>query len=318
MRGIVALARPLDLLFAWLVIATLLGSAVGGAGSDFFSEHGGLVAADSADKAARSGGLIVAAKGDKCAVLVSYSSDKTAPTSASSTSSQDSSPVSRLMRQSRNDRVRLLDSSTVMASVGMVSDANFLADNLFEEITQHKFVFGSDLPVARLAKTLSILVHSQTLQRNSRPFGVHTCLVGLNSYDHPLSPNDTSNIDPWGLYEVDVLGNIFPCKWTCLGPREAAKCVVGELGKARADIEGTTDAQELLKTCVACLRSGLSIHKEEEQDEDGERERVGQGVSLRSHELQAAVLALDSSASSSHRVKILTAEEMETLLSETV
>ena len=262
------------------------------------------MAADLADKAARNGASIVlAAKGNQCAVLVSYSNAH----STSSTSSDDDSAMARLMEKSRADRVRLLDSSTVMASVGLVADANYLADNLFEEITQHKFVFGSNLPVVRLAKTLSIMAHSQTLQRNSRPFGIHSCLIGLNSYDHASRKTD----DPWGIYEVDVLGNIFPCKYTCLGPLDIAAKIAKELNKAGDDLDRTTEATKLLKQCIGCLQRGLASKRDEEREQEHEGEGDWQGESgrVRSHRLQVALLTRSS------LVRILGPDELETLLS---
>ena len=305
----------MEFLLACLVLSCVLGGTASGTGGDFFSDFGGLMAADLADKAARSGGMIVAAKGAKCAALISYSSDITTGSQLTKSSSlSGNSPLARLMKQSTNDRVRLLDTSTVMASVGLVADANYLADNLFEEVTQHKFVFGSSIPVVRIAKTLSILAHSQTLQRNSRPFGVHSCLVGMNSYDHTPSSVGTSNTNPWGIYEVDVLGNVFPCKWTCLGPLEAAKSVVDELGKAGTELERTDDGFALLKTCITCLRNGLRNKEKYRGGEDGEE--ADTGVAVHSHELQAALLIVDSSAFPSHQVKMVSQEDLKKVLAD--
>jgi 20S proteasome alpha/beta subunit len=310
--------------------------------SEFFSEHGSLLSADLADKCARNGGMVVAAKGDNCAVLISYTSSSSSSSSKRRRGGCDlsippssdgvvraqqhkdnsgeengegendrnekddgngGSSLSRLEDMSYTERIKLLDDATVLSSVGLTADANYLADALFEEIAQHRFVFGSSITAARLAKVLSTMAHGRTLQRSLRPFGVHSCILGSDTEgggtaaltDPPTATGSDYGDDDekkqqqqqqLGLYEVDVLGNIYPCRWTCIGStREQAARVVRELDRASHSLSSATDATTLSKVCLACLRRAMLKGQEEEEESSS-----AGPLSLRAHELQIAVV----------------------------
>lgn len=256
------------------------------ASSGLFGDYGGLSAVDLAVKASQSGGMILAAKGDNCAALVSLS--KGGMTSVTSTV-RNTSSLKRLDETITVERIKVLDSSIIFASVGLASDSNYLADSLFDEVTNHRFLYGTSIPVSRLAKHLSMMKHSQTLESTSRPFGVHSCLIGRmraaaksRMEEVGEKESDVDNGGPW-IYEIDVLGNIFGCRWCCVGNREDAIKVEKELRKRGLEMAKCRDGKELVQHCLECLQVGLKTTIESYQVSASILDSAGNAVLFNQH-----------------------------------
>ena len=233
----------------------------GQARSVMFSESGSLTAVDLASKASQSGGMIVAAKGSGCAALVSLSTARVkTEEGATSHPASDATALERLEKRVEVERIKILDASALFASVGIVADTNYLADTLFDQVTEHKYVYGNSMPISRLAKHLSILMHSHTLEHTSRPFGVHSCLIGrMKTLVKSEGEGDKGGEDDdlW-VYEIDTLGNIFGCRWCCIGSSlQNAGRVEKALRGVGKDIEICKEGKELVKHCLKCVKATL-------------------------------------------------------------
>ena len=244
----------------WVLLALSIALLVGRsyANSVMFSEGGSLAAVDLALKASQSGGMIVAAKGTGCAALVSLSTARVSTDEASMHHPASRATArARLEKKMQVERIKVLDASALFASVGVVADTIYLADTLFDQVTNHKYVYGNSVPISRLAKYLSILTHSRTLERTVRPFGVHSCLIGRMNAQDVGERNVGEDSDLW-IYEVDTLGNIFGCHWCCIGSTlENARRVEKALRGAGGEIKGSKEGKEIVRHCLQCIKSTL-------------------------------------------------------------
>jgi len=93
-----------------------------------------------------------------------------------------------------------------MAARGVASDIGYAQNLLFEQASQHSFIYSTPIPTGRLARVLSDEMHLRTMQRRLRPLGLRSCIVG---YDEGEGRGN--------LFEVDVMGNCFECTTACLG-----------------------------------------------------------------------------------------------------
>ena len=153
---------------------------------EFFDSNGRLTQVEHANKASMNGGTIIGIRSDDVAILITWSSwtDKNV-----------------LLPK----KIHRITDSIGVSSSGIVSDVNFLTDKMFEEATEHSFIFGCDPPASRLAMSLADYVHERTISARYRPLGIRTCIA---SYD---------DISKASIHEIDAIGNLHKCKLTCIG-----------------------------------------------------------------------------------------------------
>ena len=160
----------------------------------------------------------------------------------------------RLEKKMKVERIRILDSSTLFASVGVVADTIYLSDILFDQVTNHKYIYGNSMPISRLAKKLSSLIHVRTLERTTRPFGVHACLIGRMYALGEGGRKEDEDDDLW-IYEIDALGNIYVCRWCCIGSSlENASRLNDALRGVGEKIKDSKGGQELVRHCLRCIK----------------------------------------------------------------
>lgn len=128
------------------------------------------------------------------------------------------------------------------ASSGILVDASYAIDFLFQENEMYKLRFDSDMPVRRLASSLASQLHQSTmsLSLRSRPLGIRTVIVGANAGGPQL-------------YEVDPAGSLHRCK----------VCFIGALSSKLSEKWGNDfdpmlcDSSTVIRHCVRVLRRTL-------------------------------------------------------------
>ena len=154
--------------------------------AEFFDSNGRLTQVEYANKASMKGGTVIGICSDEAAVLLTWSSW-----------SDRSVKLPRKIHQ--------ITDFTAVSSSGIVSDVNYLTQKMFEEATEHSFVFGSDPPASRMAMSLADYVHDRSISARYRPLGIRMCIA---SYD------DMSNAS---ITEIDAIGNLHRCRLSCIG-----------------------------------------------------------------------------------------------------
>lgn len=168
--------------FLSFLIVLLLDTTV----SEFFDSNGLLTQVEYADKASMQGGTVIGITSGEVAILITY------------TSWGD-----RNVKVPR--KIHRITDFTGVSSSGIASDVNFLTNKMFEEATEHSFVFGCDPPATRLAMSISDYVHGRSLSVRYRPLGIRMCIA---TYD---------DISKASIYEIDAIGNFHRCKLSCIG-----------------------------------------------------------------------------------------------------
>ena len=92
-----------------------------------------------------------------------------------------------------------------LASIGIISDSNFLLGKLFSEVTNHQYLYDTRLKFPRVCKLISELKYERTLTASKRPLGIEEVLIGLDVHGNAT------------LIHVDTFGNIFHCETCCVG-----------------------------------------------------------------------------------------------------
>ena len=153
---------------------------------EFFDSNGRLTQVEYANKASMNGGTIIGVRSEDIAILITWSSwtDKNV-----------------LLPR----KIHKITDFTGVSSSGIVSDVNFITDKMFEEATEHSFIFGCDPPASRLAMSIADYVHERTISARYRPLGIRTCIA---SYDE---------ISKASILEIDSIGNLHKCRLTCVG-----------------------------------------------------------------------------------------------------
>jgi 20S proteasome alpha/beta subunit len=154
--------------------------------AEFFDSNGRLTQVEYANKASMKGGTVIGICSDEAAVLLTWSSW-----------SDRSVKLPRKIHQ--------ITDFTAVSSSGIVSDVNYLTQKMFEEATEHSFIFGSDPPASRMAMSLADYVHDRSISARYRPLGIRMCIA---SYD---------DISDASITEIDAIGNLHRCKLSCIG-----------------------------------------------------------------------------------------------------
>ena len=169
--------------FLLIIILFLMASQMS---CEFFDSNGRLTQVEYANKASMNGGTIIGVRSEDIAILITWSSwtDKNV-----------------LLPR----KIHKITDYTGVSSSGIVSDVNFITDKMFEEATEHSFIFGCDPPASRLAMSIADYVHERTISARYRPLGIRTCIA---SYDE---------ISKASILEIDSIGNLHKCRLTCVG-----------------------------------------------------------------------------------------------------
>lgn len=86
---------------------------------------------------------------------------------------------------------------------GVISDRNFILDKLNDEFSNYLYVFSSEMPLSRLANSISKYIYSHTLSNRYRPFGIRLSIVG---YDTLRRTTSLFDIDPSGFcYDSEIV-----------------------------------------------------------------------------------------------------------------
>jgi 20S proteasome alpha/beta subunit len=88
---------------------------------------------------------------------------------------------------------------------GIASDCRYLTNKLFEENSDHLYLYGSNSIGKRLALNIAQKNHKRSLYSNQRLFGAKLCIAYC---DTKIGSQ---------ILEIDPLGSIYECKLTCLG-----------------------------------------------------------------------------------------------------
>ena len=106
------------------------------------------------------------------------------------------------------DTIQCIGSKVGMASVGITSDASFVANSLVEDNLDNGHVYGKEIAASRFAKRLARACHDRTLSRSYRPLGIRSCFVGYSE-----------TAEECEIFEVDCFGNLYSCESCCIGPQ---------------------------------------------------------------------------------------------------
>jgi 20S proteasome alpha/beta subunit len=126
--------------------------------------------------------------------------------------------------------------------IGMGVDSVYIADKAFEEVLEYNFIYNTELPLSRLASSLSTMIHKRTLSTFLRPFGIKTMLIG---YDTKVGPQ---------LIEIDPMGSLHRCKVT-FGGHLASELFSKWNGYDPTDVS----LQEALVRCIETLQQVFSV-----------------------------------------------------------
>lgn len=154
--------------------------------AEFFDKSGRLTQVEYADKASMNGGTVIGICSEEAAVLLTWSSV--------------SDGTLKLP-----EKIQKITEHTGVSSSGILSDVKFLTDKMFNEATEHSFVFGSDPPASRLSLSIADYVHDRSISARYRPLGIRMCIA---SYDKTFKASIT---------EIDAIGNLHRCKVSCIG-----------------------------------------------------------------------------------------------------
>ena len=201
---------------------------------ELFNADGRLTQVEYANKAAMQGGTVIGVRSNSSAVLFTWA---------------DRPDDDDVFSYSPPRKIRKLTESIGIASSGIVSDVDYLANMMFEEANEYIYLFNSDPPASRLAQTVADFVHERTLSSRYRPMGVRICIA---SYDTVSNATIT---------EIDVMGNVRQCELSCIGPY--AERIVKKWNTT-IDMTGL-DASELVRECVIALRRCLN-DKDDDND----------------------------------------------------
>lgn len=158
-----------------------------------FDAHGRLPQVDAAFEASSKGGTVLALKGSESIIVITHSQ----------------SDESLCVQQTRPaKKVRALCASIAYCASGITTDSQYLSTKMFEKVSDHLYMFGSDPSIYRLSKEAADLLRMRTLT-NHRPLGIRALFLGCNN-----SHNKKKNLV---LIEVDPIGNIHDCKLSSLG-----------------------------------------------------------------------------------------------------
>lgn len=172
----------------WLTVLSIL--LFGGLiDAEFFDKNGRLTQVEYADKASMSGGTVIGICSDDAAVILTWSSV--------------ADGTFKLP-----EKIQKITEYTAVSSSGIMSDVKFLTDKIFNEATEHSFIFGSDPPASRMALSIADYVHDRTISARYRPLGIRMCIA---SYDEKLKATIT---------EIDAIGNLHRCTLSCIGEWE--------------------------------------------------------------------------------------------------
>jgi len=204
----------LQLLLQFLLVVKGFGEK-GLPASYFYDAHGRLPQVESADKASKRGSTVIAVHNRNHGIILTYKSsgdDNDDDDDANNNEGEEEEENEEKhkqdatsMRVPRDRRVHILSSSLGAAFTGIASDVHFLANKLFDEVSLHTFVFGTDMPNARLANELADTIHSRTLAKRFRPLGVRACLMGCDTQKNVT------------LFEIDALGSCVQRRLACVG-----------------------------------------------------------------------------------------------------
>ena len=154
--------------------------------SSLFDPNGRLLQVEYAYKATSNGNPVTAAKLIDCVIVIS------------STGIQDS--ASKCLMKTRR-----LDDFACCSFAGIASDSMYIANKLFDMVTENHFLYGSSMPTVRLANEVADIFHKRTMSEIYRPLGLKAIIAG---YDEVTKSS---------VIEIDPLGNIYLCKLSFIG-----------------------------------------------------------------------------------------------------
>jgi 20S proteasome alpha/beta subunit len=132
-----------------------------------------------------------------------------------------------------------ISDNIVVAGGGIGADVVYLIEKTFDDITEYKMMYNTNIPLLRLGKNIASLIHRRTLKDWQRPFGVRLVLIG---YDEHLKNQ---------VYEIDPLGSLRRCVGCFIGPH--AKDIAVEW-QARHDLPKMA-LIDALKQCISHLKA---------------------------------------------------------------
>lgn len=174
----------------------------GGPSPGLYNSAGQILNIDYANNAVASGSTtVVAVCNENFSALLSYSRK---PSFEKSVNSHHHSII--LGEKTYIRRHRQLSTCIGLAHIGLVPDCVHLSEKLFEETSEYRYVYNSEISGRRLITSIATYIHEHTLYPSSlRPFGVNLCMI---NYDNVHGPQ---------IYEVDCFGNVHNRQLTCLG-----------------------------------------------------------------------------------------------------
>lgn len=188
-----------------------------------FDSNGRLHQVEYAFKASTLGQSIIAARSDRfCAIL-----------------SWNSNPKLNMIIRKSHQIIHEIGKYKCFAASGVAADVEHLTSEIFDELSYSQTIYGTELPVPRLANFLAELFHEKTMKIYHRPYGVKAIIAG---YD------DISNMT---LFEVDPLGNCHSCKVSCIG--RLGEDMIQVWPKDSDPI--TMSAVDIVRTCLQTLSS---------------------------------------------------------------
>lgn len=139
-----------------------------------------------------------------------------------------------------SSKFRKLGESIGFCASGISADANYIANEMFQESLKHRNLFGSEPVPGRLSKFVADFMHDNTLSSRMRPLAIKCLIAGVQS-NRPV------------IHEIDPMGNLKKCSLTTIGLHSK---------QIRSKWDESLDpsnfkASELLKKCLQCLEAGI-------------------------------------------------------------
>ena len=212
---------------------------------------------EGAFKAAARGGTVLGLRSSNVSILLSY------PCTPSHGSEGDG-----------DGSVRGISASMGFAVAGLAADASFVRDKLFDEAAEHRFVFGAEMSLPRLAASVAAMMHRRTLSSYLRPLGVRIALIGVHQ-----------------LLEIDPLGGLHSCRAVFLGPyaKQLSEC----LDKSSSDLRDLNNV-EILTRGVQTLVEVITHEENSFGSEKLHIAIVGEGLTYKELSREAVRLAVEN------------------------
>ena len=212
---------------------------------------------EGAFKAAARGGTVLGLRASNMSILLSY------PCTPSHGSEEDG-----------DGSVRGISASMGFAAAGLAADASFVRDMLFDEAAEHRFVFGAEMSLPRLAASIATMMHRRTLSSYLRPLGVRIALIGVHQ-----------------LLEIDPLGGLHSCRAVFMGPyaKQLSEC----LDKSSSDLRDLNNV-EILTRGVQTLVEVITHEENSFGSEKLHIAIVGEGLPYKELSREAVRLAVEN------------------------